>query len=163
MITLWKCNQEQTVVQDEVRARYRQQHAPVIPPTEKVADKADGPHHRNGRRYGPLIHGEQPLEDLTPSDGYNHGGDNTEEGVLTFAPSAPIVKKWCSQTIKRQYGNTDGRPKPARHSRTDAYARRSLRFRRIPRRPAESECTLPDGPSPNQVDAHHHVAAHIVA
>ncbi len=44
MITLWKCAIVNRLLQDEVRARYRQQHAGHTADREGH-DKADGPHH----------------------------------------------------------------------------------------------------------------------
>ncbi len=100
-------DQEQAVVQNEVRARYRQQHA-GHPTYGEGHDKADSPHHRRVEDDATLIHGEQPVEDLNPGrDRDNHGG-NTEEGV--YVRAGTHGEEVVQPNDERQNGNTDGCP-----------------------------------------------------
>ncbi len=100
-------NQEQAVVQNEVRARYRQQHA-GHPTYGEGHDKADSPHHRRVEDDATLIHGEQPVEDLNPGRDRDNHGSNTEEGV--YVRASTHGEEVVQPNDERQNGNTDGCP-----------------------------------------------------
>ncbi|GAR63018.1 hypothetical protein NGUA15_04842 [Salmonella enterica] len=152
-------NQEQTVVQDEVRARYRQQNAGHTADREGH-DKADGPHHCGMEDNTALIHGEQPVEDLHPGrDGDNHGGD-TEEGVNVRARAHR--EEVVQPNDKRQYGNTDGRPNQRGIAEQTFTREGRCDFGEYPEDRQNQNVHFRMAPGPNQVDVHHHVAAHIV-
>ena len=152
-------NQEQAVVQNEVRARYRQQHA-GHPTYGEGHDKADSPHHRRVEDDATLIHGEQPVEDLNPGrDGDNHGG-NTEEGVDVRAGTHG--EEVVQPNDERQNGNTDGCP--YQRGVTEQTLTREGRgdFGEDPEHRQNQDVHFRVTPGPNQVDVHHHVATHIV-
>ncbi|MNT43145.1 hypothetical protein D3C72_1796010 [compost metagenome] len=100
-------NQEQAVVQHEVRARHGQQNTGHTTHGEGD-DEADGPQHSGVELNAALVHGEQPVEDLHPGrDGNDHGGD-TEEGV--YVRAGPHGKEVVQPYDERQNGNRDGCP-----------------------------------------------------
>ena len=152
-------NQEQTVMQNEVRARYCQQHASHTAHREGD-DKTDSPQHRRMEHDAALIHGEQPVEDLHPGrDGDNHGGD-TKEGVYVRARTHR--KEVVQPDDERQHGDTDGCPYQ-RGITKQTFTREGCRnFGEHTENRQDQDVNFRVAPGLNQVDIHHHVATHIV-
>ncbi|CSG18971.1 Uncharacterised protein [Shigella sonnei] len=152
-------NQEQAVMQNEVRARYCQQHA-SHPAHRESDDKTDGPQHRRMEHDAALIHGEQPVEDLHPGrDGDNHCGD-TKEGVYVRARTHR--KEVVQPNDERQHGDTDGCPYQ-RGITKQTFTREGCRnFGEHTENRQDQDVNFRVAPGPNQVDVHHHVATHIV-
>lgn len=89
-------NQEQTVVQYEVRTRYCQQNT-GHPTNGEGNDEADSPHHRRVEDDAAPYMVNSQLKILTPV-GIAIIIVVIPKKAFTFAP-APMVKKWCSQTM----------------------------------------------------------------
>ena len=90
-------DQEHAVVHLPVDRRQSEQHTGQ--PAEDEGDhEADGPENRHRELDAPAIHREQPVEDLTPV-GTAMIMLVMPKKALTLA-LAPMVKKWCSQTVK---------------------------------------------------------------
>ena len=97
MMTLWKCAIRNRLLCSTKSAPGTASRTPVIPPTEKVTIK-------------PIVHSIAELKTMRPWYMVNSQLKIlTPVGIamimvvipkkaFTFAP-APIVKKWCSQTI----------------------------------------------------------------
>ena len=73
-------DQKQAVVQHEVRRRHRQQHAGHTA-NHEGDDKCDGPHHRKLVTDATLVHGEQPVEYLSPGRDRDDHCRDAEKGV----------------------------------------------------------------------------------
>ena len=146
-------------MQNEVRARYCQQHA-SHPAHREGDDKTDGPQHRRMEHDAALIHGEQPVEDLHPGrDGDNHCGD-TKEGVYVRARTHR--KEVVQPNDERQHGDTDGCPYQ-RGITKQTFTREGCRnFGEHTENRQDQDVNFRVAPGPNQVDVHHHVATHIV-
>ena len=108
----------------------------------------------------PLVHGEQPVEDLNPGrDCDNHRG-NTEEGVYVRARTHG--EEVVQPNDERQNGDTHGRPNQ-RGVTKQAFTREGCGdFGEHPEDRQNQDVHFRVAPGPNQVDVHHHVAAHIV-
>lgn len=88
-------DQEQAVMQHEVRARDRQHHARHAAERERD-DEADGPQNRRGELHAPRYIVKSQLKIFTPV-GIEMIIVMMPKKALTFAPE-PMVKKWCSHT-----------------------------------------------------------------
>ncbi len=152
-------NQEQAIVQDEVCARYRKQHAGHTTDGEGD-DEADGPQHGGVELNTALIHGKQPVEDLHPGrDGDNHRGD-TKEGVNVRATTHG--EEVVQPHDERQHGNRDGRPNEGGVTKQTFLREGGGDFREHTKHRQNQDVNFRMAPGPNQVHVHHHVATHII-
>lgn len=99
------------------------------------------------------------LKIFTGRDGDNHGGD-TEEGVNVRA--CAHREEVVQPNDKRQYGNTDGRPNQRGIAEQTFTREGRCDFGEYPEDRQNQNVHFRMAPGPNQVDVHHHVAAHIV-
>ncbi|KAG1250743.1 hypothetical protein G6F68_012647 [Rhizopus microsporus] len=153
------CDQEQAVVQQEVRARDGQQHAGHATDGEGDQER-DGPQHRHAELDAAAVHGEQPGEDLhAGGNGDDHRHD-AEEGIDagTGAHGEEVVQP----DDERQ--DADGRR--GVHHRLVAEQRlareRRDNFRECAERRQDQDVDLGVAPDPDQVDVHHRVSTKLV-
>ena len=90
-------DEKQAVMQHEVGRRHGQQH-PGHPAERESHHEADRPEHRHLETDAAAVHVNSQLNTFTPV-GIAMIIVITPKKPLTSAP-APIVKKWCSHTMK---------------------------------------------------------------